>query len=102
MEEKIQAQTNASTTKVAQRQPMVMLVCGETGVGKTYRNKQEIRRYLKDDEALNRKGRKVLAFDTNDDDYPEFRTVNPEHLHQLKSIYAEDKRRYRVKFLYLK
>lgn len=88
MEEKIKVPTNASTTEVAQRQPLVMLVCGETGVGKTYRNKQEIKRYLKDDEALNRKGRKVLAFDTNDDDYPEFRTVNPEHLHQFNKVAA--------------
>ncbi|MEL7145329.1 MAG: zonular occludens toxin domain-containing protein [Bacteroidota bacterium] len=69
-----------------ERQPMVLLVCGETGVGKTYRNKLEIRRYLQDLPALGKKGRKVLSFDTNDDDYPEFRSVSPDHLHLLSGI----------------
>ncbi len=68
------------------RQPMVMLVCGETGVGKTYRNKQEIKHYMMDHLAIGKKGRKVLAFDTNDDDYPQFRTVNPNHLRALRKI----------------
>ena len=52
-----------------ERQPMIMLVCGETGVGKTYRNKLEIKHYMMDHLAVGKKGRKVLAFDTNDDDY---------------------------------
>lgn len=71
-----------------QRQPMIMLVCGETGVGKTYRNKQEIKRYLQTNPISEKKGRKVLAFDTNDDDYTEFRTVSPNHLKSLKAIAA--------------
>ena len=49
-----------------ERQPMIMLVCGETGVGKTYRNKQEIKHYMMDHLVMGKKGRKVLAFDTND------------------------------------
>ena len=44
-----------------ERQPMIMLVCGETGVGKTYRNKQEIKHYMMDHLAIGKKGRKVLA-----------------------------------------
>jgi len=70
------------------RQPMVMLVCGETGVGKTYRNRQEIVRYLQEDVKRGKRGRKVLAFDTNDDDYPRFRTISPDHLHLFKQVAA--------------
>ena len=69
-----------------ERQPMILLVCGETGVGKTYRNKQEIKRYMMDHLAVGKKGRKVLAFDTNDDDYPQFRTVSPNHLKALTKV----------------
>ena len=71
-----------------ERQPSIFVVCGETGVGKTYRNKLEIRRYMHDVPAIGKKGRKVLAFDTNDDDYPEFRTVSPDHLKALTRISA--------------
>ncbi|EDP96522.1 zonular occludens toxin domain-containing protein [Kordia algicida OT-1] len=72
--------------KASERQPMIMLVCGETGVGKTYRNKQEIKRYMMDNLIAGKKGRKVLAFDTNDDDYPNFVTVSPNHLHKLTKV----------------
>ena len=68
------------------RQPMIMLVCGETGVGKTYRNKQEIKLYKRSDTTTGKKGRKVLAFDTNDDDYTEFRTVSPDHIKALTRV----------------
>ena len=64
---------------------MVMVVCGETGVGKTYRNKAEIRQYLQGRNKA-QAGRKVLAFDTNDDDYTEFPTVNPAYLSRLRAI----------------
>ena len=69
-----------------ERQPMIMLVCGETGVGKTYRNKQEIKHYMMNNLLMGKKGRKVLAFDTNDDDYPQFRTVSPNHLKALTKV----------------
>lgn len=69
-----------------ERQPMIMLVCGETGVGKTYRNKMEIQKYMADNPTTGKKGRKVLAFDTNDDDYQEFRTVNPNYLGALTAV----------------
>jgi len=71
-----------------ERQPMIFLVCGETGVGKTYRNKQEIKRYMQSTPAIGKKGRKVLAFDTNDDDYPEFKTVSPDHIKALTKVAA--------------
>ena len=68
------------------RQNMLTLVCGETGVGKTYRNLQEIKYYLKDNPVSGKKGRKVLAFDTNDDDYTSFKTVSPEQLYRLSAL----------------
>lgn len=73
-------------TRCVSRQPMLILVCGETGVGKTYRNFQEFRKYLRGNTALGRPGRKILVFDVNDDDYPQFPTVSPKHIHLLRSI----------------
>ena len=71
-----------------ERQPMLTVVCGETGVGKTFRNVIEIYQYLEDNPSIGKKGRKVLIFDVNDDDYPMFSTVSPDHLRKLKNIQA--------------
>ena len=71
-----------------ERQPMILLVCGQMGVGKTYRNKQEIKRYMMDNSGTGKVGRKVLAFDTNDDDFTEFKTVSPDHIKALTKISA--------------
>ena len=71
-----------------ERQPMLVLTCGETGVGKTYRNLIEIFRYMKNDPETGRKGRKVLAFDVNDDDYPQFKTVKVNLIQNLTAINA--------------
>jgi len=71
-----------------EREPMIMLVCGETGVGKTYRSRQEILHYLKDDPTTGKKGRKVLAFDTNSHDYPLFKTVEPQYIKALTKVSA--------------
>ncbi|MBS1635384.1 MAG: hypothetical protein JST26_05630 [Bacteroidetes bacterium] len=65
-----------------------MLVCGETGVGKTFRNILEIENYLRDNPRLARKGRKVLIFDVNDDDYECYLTVNPDFIRDLRLIRA--------------
>lgn len=74
--------------KDTDRQTMVILVCGETGVGKTYRNIKEIERYMKGDPEKGHKGRKVLIFDVNDDDYPKYKAVNPQHIGALTEIRA--------------
>ncbi len=74
--------------KQDERQPMLMLVCGETGVGKTFRNILEIENYLRDHPEVYRKGRKVLIFDVNDDDYECYTTVSPDFIRDLKSIRA--------------
>jgi hypothetical protein len=79
-----------------ERANMVYLVCGETGVGKTHRNRLEIKRYMQDDPntifkkgegTRVKKGRKVLAFDVNDDDYP-YKTVSPDHIKALTLVAA--------------
>lgn len=75
-------------TKQDERQPMLMLVCGETGVGKTFRNILEIENYLRDNPLLFRKGRKVLIFDVNDDDYECYTTVDPDFIRDLRLIRA--------------
>jgi hypothetical protein len=75
-----------ATQFIDQRQPFVMLVCGETGVGKTHQNKKEIKNYLTTSPGSNRKGRKSLIFDVNDDDYEDYQTVDPEHIRALKNI----------------
>lgn len=74
--------------KQDERQPMLMLVCGETGVGKTFRNILEIENYMRNHPAIGRKGRKVLIFDVNDDDYECYTTVDPDFIRDLKLIRA--------------
>ncbi len=71
-----------------QRDPFVMLIIGEMGVGKTYRTNQEIKYYMVDNPKTGKKGRKVLAFDTNGHDYPTFKTVNPNYIKALTRIAA--------------
>lgn len=61
-----------------------MITCGETGVGKTYRSRKEGKVYLHDLPDNGKLGRKILAFDTNDDDYTQYPTVDPDQLHKLK------------------
>lgn len=73
-------------TKAKDRQPMLMVVCGETGVGKTYRTVQEIKQYVQDNPSTFKKGRKVLIFDVNDDDYTRFITIDPNHVKQFKEV----------------
>ncbi len=71
-----------------ERDPFVMLIIGEMGVGKTFRTNQEIKYYMMDNVETGKKGRKVLAFDTNSHDYPLFRTVSPNHIKALTKVAA--------------
>lgn len=77
---------NTTQKKVNDRQPMLMVVCGETGVGKTYRTVQEIKRYVQDSSTTFKKGRKVLIFDVNDDDYTRFLTIDPKHVKDFREV----------------
>lgn len=72
--------------KKTKRDPMVVVITGEMGVGKSYRTMQEVHHYLKNNKQTGKKGRKVLAFDVNMDDYPSFRTVNPLYISRLRNI----------------
>lgn len=69
-----------------ERDPMVMLICGEMGVGKTYRSLLEIKWYMTNMPEVNKKGRKVLVFDVNGADYPDFKTVNPNYIKALTKV----------------
>ena len=73
---------------IADRQPMLMIVCGETGVGKTYRTVFEIDQYIKDNPTTGKTGRKVLIFDVNDDDYTQYLTIDPSHIRSFKKVRA--------------
>lgn len=70
------------------RQPMLMIVIGETGIGKTRRSLLELFKYLKDYLQTGKKGRKILAFDANGDDFPMFKTVDLKHINRLKGVQA--------------
>jgi hypothetical protein len=87
-EESIKFQGTFGQQHINPRQPFVMLICGETGVGKTHQNKKEIENYLRCDPITKRQGRKCLIFDVNDDDYECYITVDPEHIRDLKNIAA--------------
>ena len=76
------------STEELEREPMLVLVCGETGVGKTYRNLIEISRYMQSNPTTGRTGRKVLAFDVNDHDYPQFKTVRLNLIQNLTVVSA--------------
>lgn len=71
-----------------ERQPMLMLVCGETGIGKTRRSLLELFKYLKDNPTTGKVGRKILGFDANGDDFPMFKTVNLDYIGRLTRVQA--------------
>ena len=77
-----------------ERQPMIMLICGMMGVGKSYRNHQEFKRYMTNNPETGKVGRKILAFDTNDDDFPNWKTVSPDHIKALTNVSARRIRPY--------
>jgi hypothetical protein len=64
--------------RVSARQPNITIVCGMTGVGKSYTVIQEVLAYIKDNPANGKKGRPAFIFDTNmEDEYAQMfpRTV---------------------------
>jgi hypothetical protein len=70
------------------RQPMLMLVCGETGIGKTRRTLLEGFEYLNDNPETGKAGLKIIAFDVNGDDFPMFKSVRLDSIHLLKRVQA--------------
>ncbi|MGB3468498.1 MAG: hypothetical protein WBA74_24650, partial [Cyclobacteriaceae bacterium] len=76
------------------RQPMVVVVCGQMGIGKSRKLKMIIKDYLRTNPTKGKKGRKVLAFDSQDDDYIQFRSIDPDQLHKFNSVSARRIRPY--------
>lgn len=71
------------------REPLMMVVCGMKGVGKTYTSIKEIERYLQT--TPTKKGRKVLVFDVNaplERSYEKFVPVAVEDVSRLKATEA--------------
>ncbi len=56
------------------RQPMITIVTGMPGSGKSKETEEQLRVYVQPDASVNRPGRKVLIFDTNDE-YRQYRSV---------------------------
>ncbi len=73
---------------------MITIVSGMPGVGKSYETEQQLNLYIQPDASVNRPGRKVLIFDTNDE-YRNYKSVmynvkdpkdNGRHLQGLKNV----------------
>lgn len=78
---------NVAEKKVEPREPLMMVVCGMKGVGKTYTSIKEIEKYLQTTPL--KKGRKVLVFDVNaplERSYEKYQTVAVEDVGRLKAI----------------
>lgn len=69
------------------RKPQVIYVCGADAQAVAELTRQEIALYLTDHPETQRKGRKVLVFDTREL-FPEYRTVSPFHLGGMTNILA--------------
>lgn len=70
-----------------EREPMIMVICGMTEVGKSYQNLKEINLYLKTDLVSGKIGRKVLMFDVNCDEiFEKIPTVKPQHIKNLTNV----------------
>jgi hypothetical protein len=56
------------------REPKIMCVTGQKGVGKSYTTLKMIKEYIKDNSATGKKGRKVLIYDVNME-YTQFKAI---------------------------
>lgn len=65
-----------------ERQPLIVVVCGMKGIGKTYQTVQEIDQYTRTN--AQRKGRKGLILDFSEDDsYKKYKNVHPQYIKNL-------------------
>lgn len=72
------------------RECFITIVTGGQGLGKTKRTTDELEMYILNDVKANRKGRKVLIFDTNNE-YGKYRTVayNPDDQNDNGKFFAQ-------------
>ncbi|MFY0689128.1 MAG: hypothetical protein JXQ90_18305 [Cyclobacteriaceae bacterium] len=66
------------------RPAMLTVACGETDVGKSYRNQLEAATYCRNNHITRKKAGRVLAFANQDKDYPSYKSVDPDYIHKLK------------------
>jgi hypothetical protein len=72
-----------------ERQPLLTIVCGMKGVGKTYQGVKDIDRYVVDNPANGKKGRKALILDfNNEESYQKYKAVLPKYIKTLTEARA--------------
>lgn len=67
-----------------ERQPLMTIVCGMKGVGKTYYTIKEVDSYVSDNPRNGRKGRKALILDfNNEESYQKYKAVLTKYIRTL-------------------
>jgi len=74
-----------NTSHTQERQPLIIVVCGMKGVGKTHFSVEEIDKYVKG--TNDRDPRKALILDFSEDDmYAHYPAVHPKYIRKLKEF----------------
>ena len=72
-----------------ERQPLLTIVCGMKGVGKTWQTIKDIDRYVVDNPRTGKMGRKALVLDFNNEaDYQKYKAVLPKYIKTLTEARA--------------
>jgi hypothetical protein len=67
-----------------ERTPLLTIVCGMKGVGKTWQGVKDIDRYVIDNPRTGKRGRKVLILDfNNEESYQKYKAVLPKYIKTL-------------------
>lgn len=72
-----------------ERQPLLTVICGMKGVGKTYQGVKDIDKYVQDNNRSGKKGRKALILDfNNEESYQKYKPVLPKYIKTLTEARA--------------
>src|ERR1700741_3496476 len=72
-----------------ERQPLLTVVCGMKGVGKTWQSLKDIDRYVVDNPRNGKKGRKALILDFNNEEaYQKYKACLPKYIKNLAEARA--------------
>jgi hypothetical protein len=72
------------TPSELERTPLLTVVCGMKGVGKTWQGLKDIDRYVTDNPATGKKARKALILDfNNEESYQKYKAVLPKYIRTL-------------------